>query len=403
MKILIVDDEITKQDSIRELLLHSCEVLAEDISCVGCLIHARDVCTTNTFDVIILDLNLPNRDGDAPYPNAGTDFIYELVESKTLRKPLHVIGLTAFPDSLSASQTRFRDLFWDVIYYDPSQNSWKKKITQKISYLLEASSSYCSEYIYHIGIIVSVEVELKSVLQLPGNWTQEKTEHDSITYYKGTFNAHGIALKIVVAQSPNMGMVSSAVTSCKLVELFRPQYLIMAGIMAGVKDTEIQLGDIVIAEQVWDYGSGKYKIEDSERIFLPDPKTISLDVTVRDKLLRIITSNEYISTIQDSWPGQRNQHALKVKMGPVASGASVVQDAQIIAEIKSHNRKLLGLDMESYALYYAAYNMTIPRPTPISIKSVSDYADSEKSDNFQSYAAFTSSHYIYNLCFDLFR
>ncbi|MCI6585699.1 MAG: hypothetical protein MSC47_01020 [Oscillibacter sp.] len=49
--------------------------------------------------------------------------------------------------------------------------------------------------------------------------------------------------------------------------------------------------------------------------------------------------------------------------------------------------------MESYAVAYAAEHAVEPRPVPLIIKSVCDYADAQKSDQYQKFAAFTSCEY----------
>ena len=48
--------------------------------------------------------------------------------------------------------------------------------------------------------------------------------------------------------------------------------------------------------------------------------------------------------------------------------------------------------MESYGMFYAAYNAIKPLPKIVaSIKSVSDFADIKKNDNYQEYASYTSA------------
>ena len=49
--------------------------------------------------------------------------------------------------------------------------------------------------------------------------------------------------------------------------------------------------------------------------------------------------------------------------------------------------------MESYAVVYAANHANDPRPAPIIIKSVCDFANSEKSDEYQKFAAYTSCEF----------
>ena len=49
--------------------------------------------------------------------------------------------------------------------------------------------------------------------------------------------------------------------------------------------------------------------------------------------------------------------------------------------------------MEAYAVVYAVENAILPKPTAFVIKSVCDYADSQKSDQYQKFAAFTSAEF----------
>jgi nucleoside phosphorylase len=53
----------------------------------------------------------------------------------------------------------------------------------------------------------------------------------------------------------------------------------------------------------------------------------------------------------------------------------------------------VGLDMESYAVVYAANHASAPRPIPIIIKSICDFADSKKADDYQRFAAYTSCEF----------
>jgi nucleoside phosphorylase len=61
-----------------------------------------------------------------------------------------------------------------------------------------------------------------------------------------------------------------------------------------------------------------------------------------------------------------------------------------------HNRDLLGIDMETYAVYHAAFQSRRPKPTAVSLKAVCDFADPDKNDGFQPYAAFVSAQVIRN-------
>ncbi len=83
-----------------------------------------------------------------------------------------------------------------------------------------------------------------------------------------------------------------------------------------------------------------------------------------------------------------------VHIGHMASGSTVVASQEVLnKQVRSQFPHTAGLDMESYAVMYAAANATRPRPGALVIKSVSDYADGEKSDDYQKFAAYTSAQF----------
>lgn len=83
-----------------------------------------------------------------------------------------------------------------------------------------------------------------------------------------------------------------------------------------------------------------------------------------------------------------------VHIGPMACGTSVVANRDVLEkQARSQLQGTVALDMESYAVAYAAEHAVEPRPVPLIIKSVCDYADAQKSDQYQKFAAFTSCEY----------
>ena len=157
----------------------------------------------------------------------------------------------------------------------------------------------------------------------------------------------------------------------------------------------IDAGDVIAAEMSWDYGSGKYEVVDGKPRFSVSPNIIRLDAGVRAHIKALAKNAAKLAEIRSSWPAERPRESLEVRIGPVASGAAVIANADKVREIEGQHRKLVGIDMEAYSLFEAANEATAPRPTAVCIKGVSDFADSEKSDNFQGYAAYT--------CAEVFR
>jgi len=73
-------------------------------------------------------------------------------------------------------------------------------------------------------------------------------------------------------------------------------------------------------------------------------------------------------------------------------------DARLLDEIKKQHRNLLGVEMELYGMYVAARDCSPPNPIAFGIKSVCDFADSKKTDDFQAYSAYVSTRAMAAFC-----
>jgi nucleoside phosphorylase/CheY-like chemotaxis protein len=400
IRILILDDDKIKTERIIEIIRAIPEISADDVFVAQDLIQARDACHKNLYDLLVLDLRLPNRIGDAPQGMAGCEFIKELNTSTTLLRPYHIIGLTAYEDILGKVASFFEDELWRVIKYDAGTNNWRRQLSSKLQYLVTSKKALLksdeTRHIYDLGIVTALHVpEFQCILDLPADWEVIKQPNDPTIYQRGRFRNGEKQLSIVAACAQQKGMPAAAVLTSKLITQFRPRYLAMSGIAAAVKGGDAKMGDILIADQSWDYESGKHKIVGDKQVFEPDPRSIPLRVDVKEWLLHLQAQNSFLADIQNGWRGAKQKGKLQVHIGPIASGAAVVQDEGIIAHIKTHNRKLIGLDMETYGVFFAAENSSLPRPIAMSIKSACDFADAGKSDEHQAYAAFTSAQYLY--------
>ena len=405
IRILILDDDSAKADRVREVIGTLPEILPDDVSFAQDLIQARDACRQRLFDLLILDLRLPNRIGDSPQDMAGCEFIKELNASTTLLRPYHIIGLTAYEDVFGKSDPIFEEDLWRIIRYDTNTNSWRRQLTSKLQYLVTSKKALlraeATRHIYDLGIVTALHIpEYRSILDLPAEWEVVRQPNDSTIYHKGCFRSGQKRLSVIAACAQQMGMPAAAVLASKLIAQFRPRYLAMSGIAAAVKGGEAKLGDILIADQSWDYESGKHIIVKDKQVFEPEPRSIPLRVDIKEWLLHHQAQNSFIADIQNAWRGGKRQERLQVHIGPIASGSGVVQDEKIIEHIKAHSRKLIGLDMETYGVFFAGENSALPRPIVMSIKSACDFADMDKSDEQQEYAAFTSAQYLFRFALE---
>jgi nucleoside phosphorylase len=222
-------------------------------------------------------------------------------------------------------------------------------------------------------------------------------EGDEQVYYEAEMPKDGHTVRIVAARQDQMGMTAAATLSMKLIERYRPHYLIMPGITAGAGEekAEDQLyGDVILANAVWDYSIGKFVPPEQAEIvfgdvgFLPRPSFIHI-------------ANKLMPYFEAAVASDENQ--CHIHIGHIASGSTVVANRNILEkQVQSQSLTTRGLDMESYGVAYAATHCTDPKPYPIIAKSICDFADSNKSDDFQKFAAYTSCEFT-KLLFCHFR
>jgi len=402
VKILIADDNHLKIKDLREVLSHIPEISFENYDIATDLISAKRYLSVSHYDLLILDLNIPERAGDDPLPENGINFLEEIKRSQRLLKPFHIIGLTAYEKYKSQFESVFIDDLWGLIHYDPTNRGWEKQIKLKINYLLQSKrdlqSPFKKGYEFDLAIITALRItELESVLTLPANWESFTLNDDATEYHKGIFEKNGKKISVIAAAAPQMGMVAASVLTMKIIHSFRPKYIAMTGIAGGIKGIG-NFGDILASDISFDSGSGKIRTDsEGNKTFEPDYRSIELDTDLREALTSCKGKREFLDDIKRDWPADKPDTDLQIHIGPFASGAGVIENKQVIDEIRGHSRKLVGIDMETYGVFYACKHCSKPRPiSAFSFKSISDFADPEKNDSYQKFAAFTSTRFLYN-------
>lgn len=409
IQILVVEDNSYKQENIRKIILDNYDIKESDLEIVGSIKDAKKLLYKNYYDLLILDLVLPIEKGMDPTAENGILFLNDIHSSPMIKPPVHIVGLSSFADMVEEYKGQFSMKLWNLIDYQADSTSWHDQLKVIIYHLVKTRQRFIQssvkKHFYDIAIITAIPYpEFEAVLKLNnGQWEQIDIEDDFIKYYTATFCKNGKTKTVIAATADQMGMTASSHLATKIILYFKPQYLIMGGIAAGIKERELGFGDILIAEQSWDYGSGKMiekiKLDEqvSDIIFQPDTKDIQLPADLKAKVINFkLTKSAILDTIQNNWQGDSPSTKLRMHLGPIASGSYVISNEKILNDIKNHQRKLLGVEMETYGVYYAAEHSPEPKTKAISIKSVSDYGDGVKNDKYQKYAAYTSANFIYS-------
>jgi nucleoside phosphorylase/CheY-like chemotaxis protein len=400
LKILIVDDEQEKRRQIIASALQVDGVDYENIEEVTDARAAKNKLKAKQYDLVILDINIPVRSGEAPKKDAGVDVLNSIKMNEKIKPPRYVVGLSAYEDVFEGADQDFDDFIFSLVKFEYDSDSWSLSLQNTLRRLVvwDAPPYLNDGVTYHVdaGVVCALEEELEAVLNLPFGWEEVEVPYDHARYHRGVMEYDGGQLDIVAVAAPQMGMSASAIVATRLISNFRPKLVMMAGICAGVRG-KANLGDVLVADPCFDWGSGKW-VSDSEAgtlKFRPAHYQWRLD----HKLNRLVASLAGRSGIGEvlvsGFLGGKPSGVPGVKMDAMASGASVLQASALMGDVVEQHKNLIGVEMESYAVFSAVEYAGEPRPLCISMKSVCDFGDEGKADGYHAYACHTSAQFVY--------
>ena len=401
MKILIVDDQETKVEVVRRVVEDACAGAVCEIRIASTVTETAQLLTEISFDLLILDVRLPIRRGESPQENGAVTLLDQIQARNDYHVPEHIIGLTAYEETDKETVLAFSEFGWNLLRYEEAANKWQRVIRRRIEHILNSARTASNEgFGTDLCIVTALDhPELTAIKKLRGPWSRYEVKSDETVYHRANWNSGGRAIEVTCASAIEMGMPAACALATKMCIQFRPRYLAMTGICAGVG---MNFGDLVVAERSWDYGSGKnYGIasgKDGSVIltrFDPAPTAISISPGLSEKLKQLRQNRNVLKAIEVGWEHGRPSTPLNVKAGSLASGAAVLENQPLIEMIRGQDRKVYGIDMETYGVFLAARVAPEPKPSCFVIKGVSDKGDIKKNDKWQEYAAYASAEYMY--------
>ncbi|MCE7565909.1 hypothetical protein LZS85_07290 [Aliivibrio fischeri] len=360
---------------------------------------AKDELKVKKYDIAIVDLSLPKFLGADPVENGGYCLLTEILDSGLYVKPNKIICLTEHSDLLNDYKEIISDDLITIHQFSYSDDKWKavlkKEIERKATKLIELPKEYEVDFLV---ISALKEPEFSSLLKLKYNWKEPELIDDSSIVYSGTIATPNKNFSIKATYQDRMGSVSSSIITTKLINKYSPKYVVMVGICAGDQDAT-NIGDIILAKSTSSWESGKWVREDKTRKFKYDPHHIYISSKITGLFDMLSANNRKdIFSIHDDFPSEKPSNVPKIHIGAIACGSSVIAENTLYNDIKDiQGRKLLGIDMESYGLYAACDSINNPKPEFFCIKSICDFANEAKNDNYQHYSSYISAS-----IFDLF-
>lgn len=164
-----------------------------------------------------------------------------------------------------------------------------------------------------------------------------------------------------------MGNVSSGIVATKLLEIFDLDVVVNIGLAAGVNLEKQQLGDVVIADKIRYYETGKLRSK-------------GLDLAPEYSDLRSSALSEIQKATPTQWPlgASIGGAPRQVHIGTIASGEKVISNANFVSALVNQDRTIVGIEMEGYGIASALFGR---KEKFLLIRGICDFADHEKNDS----------------------
>lgn len=406
LSILIIDDTDEKRKDLKAFLTSRFEEIHEsDIDEADTTNRGLELILQNQYDLVLLDLYIKQKKGGSADPANAVTLLDQIHEIDKVKCPAHILGITRMRDISEEHRKTFDIYLWSLLFYGEDYKGWEDKLEIKVNYLIKSKQQLATNprYNYDVAIINALQELENGKIRAWKNCEWKKVDlpgDPSTNYYETVLDPDKKKIRCVTTYADRMGMAASAVLTTKMIQAFRPRYLFMTGISACVSKDKAEIGDVIVAQSVIDGASGKFSVEDKEHVFVPDYQLIDTAPDFISIVNRLKEDDELLANIKKDAKRRVKTHntELNIRTGPVASVPAVVADKSVIAAIKGQERKLLGLEMEAYGMYYAATHSVSPHPKFYAVlKSATDFADDHKGDEYQPYGAITSAELLYHI------
>jgi nucleoside phosphorylase/CheY-like chemotaxis protein len=395
MKVLVVDDDETKSTAIVDVLKASLgKERDHPITVVKTLANAVRVLSEFPFDLIILDLMLPYLTDGPTDSRAGLELLRQLRSEEGKNKTTSVIGLSSFPEEITAFREKFDELGVLIIAFDDT-GVWTRSLLRVLE---DVTSRTDARIDLDFLIICALEEEREG-------FKCTNLEKISEVVFGG-LNVHYVRMLGdreyfgALLRLGQMGLVASTYETAWALNIFRIKILCMSGICAGFTG-EANLGQLVVASPAWEYQAGKW----SKNEFEIAPAQVPLKSQTRSTIDHVLAKDEFANYLEANIDPRYLRPPLRSTaiLAPFATGSAVIADSKRLVHIEKQHRKVAALDMETFGLYFAAHEAPSSLQHYFSIKCVVDLADSTKGDDLHPYGCCVSARATEQLLRELFK
>jgi nucleoside phosphorylase/CheY-like chemotaxis protein len=389
MKIFVLEDSDSKFDAVSSLINAKNMLEPPQIERAKDFFYAQKALERDRYDLLILDLVVPLRPDSSP-EDITTDISAIRLDEHCKNRSTPAIALTQFEEKAEEGFRGLNNLGVTVVTYNPDNGEWIGAIDR----FIELNQPPLK---FDFVIICALRKERDAYNSL-GYQIGDEVIIDDLSCKVLTL---GVLRGLIVVPT-RMGLVSSAITSTKCIERFKPRVIAMSGICAGFESVA-NIYDVIVPERCYQHDNGKW----SDQGFIMEPYQAALDESVRLKIDRILNRVGFADMIIKGitpnikeFPPGSDCLTCSARLAVSSSGSSVIANNSQSEEMKTYHRKGAAFEMESYALYDAAVS-SCHKPMFFSAKGVVDNGSVTKGDAYHRIACLVSARVCTTLISEL--
>jgi adenosylhomocysteine nucleosidase len=135
MRVLVIEDQDSKFDVLHSEIITAYTGTSVSVIRSNTLASAYKRLYENRFDLIIIDLMMPLRDGTDP--EDISEEIISIIEASDANRGTNCIALSGFEDLVDEQRARFTDAGIILVHYDGEMSNWKKHLSGALARVKE--------------------------------------------------------------------------------------------------------------------------------------------------------------------------------------------------------------------------------------------------------------------------
>lgn len=410
-RLLIVDDSEAKRIRTVEKLEHALPSFEMTFDIATCYEEARERLNSGSYDFLILDVKLPAGDGE-PEARWSRTLLRDILGGR-LGAPVHVFGLTEY-EELEAGERSFYDAnMFGFVKFDWEKDDWATFIANKISFVATAMNAAEAFRLNHFErdlLVLTARHDNEFIPIKKALFGEQASAVHPLwkeASHFGYITTPGRSFSTALVCVGEMGLAATAAITAQAIRVLRPRMVVMLGMCAGFKGKGAKILDSIIATEAACWQDGKYEHADKASKFDKRAKNRNCSLQVRGiiehfverydesfaALAATISLEREFLDIKSAF-GDAVRETPAVKNGLLLSGSSIVADDETRTKIEADFGTALGLEMEVYGMYTAAFKSMGKQPEYFAIKTIADFADGEKKDRAQALASTISARVL---------